>query len=488
MVMFTERVELSINRVLFLVVAIIGALNALYLASVSYFSLSYCAFGSNCQSVVTSDYGSILGIPISIFAVSYYIVVLYIISSPHRLQCSTSLLWLTRITLLMSMSSLVYLGIMFFVIGTLCLFCLLHHILVFLLLSYFVISLRQQHLLSQLMQITISRPPSILVLMALFPFFYYMSVDYLLQRKITQQTGVAAYIGSESFMLSDIDNEIKAYKAQLEQDLYRNRLKIIKDKLIKKMADAEKLTVQAFLDRKVFVDIQVTQTEVDEYYIINKDSIPSNMTRREVDPKIRGFLEREKKRHVYNKYVDTLLNSKDIRIVLQSPKPLSIPKNPFGSPSIGSKLAPIKIIEFADFGCSHCRDAHVSLKKLMKDELKDKIQLTYRYYPLNMKSISKDAAVAAYCSSKQGKFWGYIDSLYENHRRLSPPLFNQLAKKHYLDLAKFKVCTSSMTAHKAVDMDRNIGDSLGVKSTPLIVVNGKVFQGVPTLHELEDLL
>jgi len=149
-------------------------------------------------------------------------------------------------------------------------------------------------------------------------------------------------------------------------------------------------------------------------------------------------------------------------------------------PVKGSENPKFQIVEFADFRCGHCREAHPILKQLATQ---NDVQLSYFYYPLGAEDgVSFLAAQAAEEARIQGKFWEMADQLYAKQDSMDRTAIEALAKKIGLDMNKFKQALDQQTHKERVLADKKLGQKLGVQSTPSIFINGRMF-GFPRTPE-----
>jgi len=86
-----------------------------------------------------------------------------------------------------------------------------------------------------------------------------------------------------------------------------------------------------------------------------------------------------------------------------------------GSPALGSKDAPITMIEFGDYQCFYCNKFyHTTEPDIMKNYVDTgKVKLVFKDFTI-IGQDSVNAAHAAHCAQEQGKFWEYHDTLYNN--------------------------------------------------------------------------
>lgn len=146
------------------------------------------------------------------------------------------------------------------------------------------------------------------------------------------------------------------------------------------------------------------------------------------------------------------------------------------------KGAKVTIVEFGDYQCPACGQAHPIVKRIL-EEYKDKINFVFRNFPLeSAHKNARIAALAAEAASEQNKFWEMHDILYENQtewENSNAPLdlFMEYAKQVKLDEAKFKTAVEKKTFNDRVQNDYEDGIRLGINSTPTFFINGVKQQG-----------
>lgn len=158
------------------------------------------------------------------------------------------------------------------------------------------------------------------------------------------------------------------------------------------------------------------------------------------------------------------------------------------SPIKGAKDQKLLLIEFADFQCPYCAQAHKILKQFMERN-QDKVTLVYKHYPLTaIHPEAIAAAKAAFAAQKQGKFWQYHDALFEQQAELGEKLYIEIAQKLQLDLAQFNQQRNSKEFVNVLDQDLQMAEMLGIQGTPFFFMNGETVSGAVPLPELEKLV
>ena len=165
------------------------------------------------------------------------------------------------------------------------------------------------------------------------------------------------------------------------------------------------------------------------------------------------------------------------------PSPAATPKT--GEPGAepphahGNANAPVKLEEFGDFECPPCGLLHPVLKQLEAEYGPDKIQLTFREFPLVPAHVHALAAArAAEAAGLQGKFWPMHDLIYENQKTWHEtfdvrPIFEGYATKIGLDLEQFRKDLTGEAVERRIFLDGKRAHSLGVQGTPTVFLNGR---------------
>ena len=131
------------------------------------------------------------------------------------------------------------------------------------------------------------------------------------------------------------------------------------------------------------------------------------------------------------------------------------------------------VIEYMDFECPHCAEAHAKLAGL-------EIKRVFRHFPVPSKHPRASVlAHAAESAAIQGRFWEFHDSLYEDHGRLDDPHLWERCERLGLDLDRFEADRRSEAVAERVQRDFRSGIRAGVTSTPTLFVQGQAFPGVP---------
>lgn len=151
---------------------------------------------------------------------------------------------------------------------------------------------------------------------------------------------------------------------------------------------------------------------------------------------------------------------------------------------MGEEDAPVKIVEFADYQCPGCGAFALQVKPRIMPYIENgDAQFIYYDFPLGGAHVHAFlAARAARCAGEQDAYWTYHDKLYQEQARWSGQQsvvdeFVEYAGQVGLDIDTFESCLRSDRFAEAVTANRLLGEQLGVRSTPTILVNNRQIGG-----------
>lgn len=153
----------------------------------------------------------------------------------------------------------------------------------------------------------------------------------------------------------------------------------------------------------------------------------------------------------------------------------------------GPDDAKVVIVEFADYQCPACRAMGDTLESLAA-EFPGKIQIVFRNFPLDsscnsgvrqkMHEFACRAAVMARCAGQYGKFWDLNRALFANQKDLSDAKIKDLSRQVGLNDEQINACWDNADLIAKVKDDADLGNRVGVDSTPTLFINGhKVLSG-----------
>ena len=154
---------------------------------------------------------------------------------------------------------------------------------------------------------------------------------------------------------------------------------------------------------------------------------------------------------------------------------------------LGPADAKVTIIEFADFQCGYCKKLFYVMQNL-KLRYEGKVRFVFKHFPMNTlcndniknnrHKFACNAALAADCARRQGKFWEMHDMLFKNQHKLEGDDLRFYARSVGLDMDTYASCMREPAPRES--LKRNIdegGKQLELTATPRTFLNGLLLSG-----------
>lgn len=165
------------------------------------------------------------------------------------------------------------------------------------------------------------------------------------------------------------------------------------------------------------------------------------------------------------------------------PPSLTVPVGPHDW-SEGHENAPVTIVEYGDFECSHCAAMEPVLRELRR-LAGNSLRVVFRHFPLTSSHPHAElAAEAAEAAGAQGAFWPMHDILLQNQQALTPNDLVGYAAGLGLDARQIAADLDNRSYKEAVQEDFMSGVRSGVSGTPTFYINGSRYDGA---YELDAL-
>jgi protein-disulfide isomerase len=162
------------------------------------------------------------------------------------------------------------------------------------------------------------------------------------------------------------------------------------------------------------------------------------------------------------------------------------------APLLGDPKAPITLVEYSDFECPVCRGLHDALRGMLPKY--PQVKVIWKDFPIDaIHPWARTAALAGRCAYQQSPkaFWKMYDLIYDSQDLISASTawdkMQEFAAKSGLNADTFKSCMTGPQAAAEVDASLANGQSLEVRSTPTIFVNGRRISGADA-HTLQQYI
>ena len=297
-------------------------------------------------------------------------------------------------------------------------------------------------------------------------------------------TSVVAEVGGVKVTMAELEQEESARLLSAHYQYYQAETRALNDLIDKKLLEQKAANENLTIDQLVELDVKAqvkdpTEDQMRVYY----EGLETDQSYEAVRGKILEKIRQVRLDKARSTYLSSLRERTSVVVELAPP---TVNVNIENANTRGSNLAPVSLIEFADYECPYCQKVAPAIKQL-ENEFGEKLSVTYKDFPLPMHAHAEKAAEAARCAGKEGKFWAFHDQLFEN-KDLDIIQLKQHAAALKLDLAQFSKCLDSGEQAIAVQNDRAEGIRLGLSGTPSFFINGHFLSGALDYASLRRII
>jgi len=281
----------------------------------------------------------------------------------------------------------------------------------------------------------------------------------------------------KNYTSKDLSPALQQSNYEMQRQVYDNLQKVADEQIFEDYARAEAkkkgMTLEQY-EAQTFKGKVATEKEAKAWFEENKARLGGREFE-SIKKDIINLLQSQESEKLRTAALEKVKANGKFKFLMAEPKAPVVEISYQGFPSKGNEKAKVHIVEFADYGCGHCKHASKALKSLT-DKYKDKVQFTYLDFPLGRTETSKKVAEGGVCADKQKKFWDYHYMAF-GEASLTDKSPVEFAKNLKLDMKAFEACLASPDTAKKVESAKNEGVRIGVNGTPAIFFKGRKIYG-----------
>ncbi len=161
--------------------------------------------------------------------------------------------------------------------------------------------------------------------------------------------------------------------------------------------------------------------------------------------------------------------------------------------ALGDDTAPVTLEVYSDFQCPACGQFHrTTVREIEEKYVKNgKVRIIFNHYAF-VGEESTRASEASECANDQGKFWEYVDTVFnnqagENLGAFSDANLEKFAQQLGLDMDQYRTCMQERPHLSKIQSSTQNGTQRGINSTPTVFINGQLVRGAISLAKFESI-
>ena len=291
----------------------------------------------------------------------------------------------------------------------------------------------------------------------------------------SDRTRALAAVNGAEIKSADVEDALKPLIFDAQEQMYKLRKgqmdMAINSLLLEQEAQRRKVTARALLEAEVTPKVKpLSREDPRKFYDENKEKITGGYD--QVKDQIIQYLREKEEYDAQGAFAARLRKAAAIEVFLTAPEPPVYNIAADDQPYKGRADAPVIIVEFTDFECPSCAQTQPIIERLFA-EYGDRVKVVVRDFPLEKHKNAFKAAEAAEAAREQGKYWPFVEMLFQNQSSLGVESLKGYATRLGLDREKFDQGLESGRFADKVQRDLQEGMRLGVSGTPAVFVNGR---------------
>jgi protein-disulfide isomerase len=170
-------------------------------------------------------------------------------------------------------------------------------------------------------------------------------------------------------------------------------------------------------------------------------------------------------------------------------EPVSLPDM-----SIGSRNAPITIIDYSSMTCSHCAHFEQGTLPRLKSTYIDTgyVRFVFREFPLDNNAFGASMLARCIANDDPGRYFGAIDTLFKQQDQLVNNAMNTLrwvGEQSGMSESAIDSCLKDQDLYGKLVADEKIAQNMvKIDSTPTFIINGRTYKGYMSFEQMDGII
>ena len=156
---------------------------------------------------------------------------------------------------------------------------------------------------------------------------------------------------------------------------------------------------------------------------------------------------------------------------------------------LGNPSAPMTLVEYGSYTCTHCHAAHRVIA-VLRDRFGGEMRYVFRHLPITAprEDAVRAAQFAEFASHTTGRFWPVHDALMQHAPAFSDTDFEHIAATFDLPAHNHAHDAEWQAAVARVAEDEASGERSGARVTPTFFIEGRRYEGAWDESALADAM
>jgi protein-disulfide isomerase len=153
----------------------------------------------------------------------------------------------------------------------------------------------------------------------------------------------------------------------------------------------------------------------------------------------------------------------------------------------GNPNGDVTVVEFFDYRCGYCKQAHPTVSDVVKAD--GKIRLVLKEFPiLGADSVFASRAAIAVLQSQRPKYKAFHDALLETKEPLNEASVLRIAKAQGIDTDKLAAAMKNPDVEKVIRANHALAQNLSINGTPAFIIGDELVPGAIPARQMIELV
>jgi protein-disulfide isomerase len=170
-------------------------------------------------------------------------------------------------------------------------------------------------------------------------------------------------------------------------------------------------------------------------------------------------------------------------------EPVSLPDM-----ALGSRNAPVTIIDYSSMTCSHCAQFEQTVLPILKSRYIDTgyVHFVFREFPLDVKAAGASMLARCIANDEPNRYFSAIDTMFRQQDQLINDAINTLKDiglQFGMSDQQVESCLKDQSLLDRISADQKIASNMvKIASTPTFIINGRAYKGYMPFEEMDSII
>jgi len=167
-------------------------------------------------------------------------------------------------------------------------------------------------------------------------------------------------------------------------------------------------------------------------------------------------------------------------------EPVSLPDM-----ALGSRNAPVTIIDYSSMTCSHCAQFEQTVLPILKSRYIDTgyVHFVFREFRLDVKAAGASMLALCIANDEPNRYFSAIDTMLRQQDQLINDAIKDIGLQFGMSDQQVESCLKDQSLLDRISADQKIASNMvKIASTPTFIINGRTYKGYMPFDQVDGII